>query len=58
MPKIVSRRPMGPFALTGHIVMMIMTCGLWIPVFLMARRGRKTVTKYKGDFGGQYPPQG
>ncbi|MFJ2863668.1 hypothetical protein [Kitasatospora sp. NPDC087314] len=57
MPKVVTRRKMGPFALTGHIFMMFLTCGLWIPVFLMARRGRKTVTKYHG-FDGQYPPQG
>ncbi|MFD0408637.1 hypothetical protein [Kitasatospora sp. NPDC127116] len=57
MPKIVTRRRMGPFALAGHIFMMLCTCGLWTPVFLMARRGRKTVTKYKGFEPGQYPPQ-
>lgn len=41
----VTYRKMGPFAGTFHIGMMIFTMGLWTPVYLAARRGRKTVTR-------------
>lgn len=40
----VTYRKMGPVAGTFHACMMLFTVGLWTPVYLMARRGRKTVT--------------
>lgn len=42
--KVVSYRRMGPFAGTFHACMLLLTAGLWTPVFLWARRGRRTVT--------------
>lgn len=44
MPKIVTRKKGGPIAGTFHLVMMFCTAGLWTPIWLWARRGRKTVT--------------
>lgn len=41
----VSYRKMGWIAGTFHACMMAFTFGLWTPVYLMARRGRKTVTR-------------
>jgi hypothetical protein len=41
----VSYRKMGWLAGTFHGFMMFMTMGLWTPVYLAARRGRKTVTR-------------
>lgn len=41
----VSYRRMGWIAGTFHTCMMILTFGLWTPVYLAARRGRKTVTR-------------
>lgn len=41
----VAYRKMGPIAGTFHICMMVFTMGLWVPVYLAARRGRKTVTR-------------
>lgn len=72
MSTVTTRRKMGPIALTFHTLMMIFTLGLWTPVLLAARRGRKTVTHYDGPpaaplgqpgqypqppYGQQYPPQ-
>jgi hypothetical protein len=45
--RAVSRRKMGWIALTFHWTMMFCTLGLWTPVFLLALRGRKTVTHYR-----------
>lgn len=42
----ISYRKMGWIAGTFHGVMMVLTMGLWTPVFLLARRGRKTVHRY------------
>ena len=41
----VSYRKMGWIAGTFHASMLVMTMGLWTPVYLAARRGRKTVTR-------------
>lgn len=41
----VSYRKMGWIAGTFHGLMMVFTMGLWTPVYLMARRGRRTVTR-------------
>jgi len=41
----VSYRKMGWIAGTFHVGMMVVTMGLWTPVYLAARRGRKTVTR-------------
>lgn len=41
----VSYRKMGWIAGTFHLGMLVMTMGLWTPVYLAARRGRKTVTR-------------
>lgn len=41
----VSYRKMGWIAGSFHAFMMVMTMGLWTPVYLAARRGRKTVTR-------------
>jgi hypothetical protein len=46
--KAVSRRKGGPFAASFHGIMIVCTAGLWIPVWLWARRGRKTVTRTRG----------
>ncbi len=46
MPTVTTQRKMGPLALTLHGIMMFCTLGLWTPVLLAARRGRKTVTTY------------
>ena len=40
----VSYRKMGWIAGTFHGLMLVFTMGLWTPVYLAARRGRKTVT--------------
>lgn len=40
-----SYRKMGWVAGTFHVTMMVLTMGLWTPVYLLARRGRKTVTR-------------
>ncbi|MFG3051927.1 hypothetical protein ACGFZP_13380 [Kitasatospora sp. NPDC048239] len=68
MPTVTTRRKMGPIALTFHTIMMVCTLGLWTPVLMAAKRGRKTVTRYDGippmqpgqqPYGpppGQYPP--
>lgn len=42
----VTYRKMGWVAGTFHAVMMVCTMSLWAPVLLLARRGRKTVTRY------------
>lgn len=44
MPTIKTRRKMGWIALGFHWFMILMTVGLWTPVFLAARRRRVTVT--------------
>lgn len=44
----VTRRPMSVTALTAHWTMIVMTGGLWTPVYLNARRKRKLVTKTVG----------
>lgn len=41
----VAYRKMGWIAGTFHCLMMLFTVGLWTPVYLMARRGRRTVTR-------------
>jgi hypothetical protein len=41
----VTYRPMGWIAGTFHFVMMVCTMGLWTPVYLLARRGRRSVTR-------------
>lgn len=41
----VSYRKMGWIAGTFHGLMMVCTMGLWTPVYLAARRGRRTVTR-------------
>ena len=41
----VAYRRMGWIAGTFHFTMMVCTMGLWTPVYLMARRGRRTVTR-------------
>lgn len=41
----VSYRKMGWIAGGFHITMMVFTMGLWTPIYLWARRGRKTVTR-------------
>lgn len=43
---VVTYRKMGWVAGTFHAVMMVCTMGLWAPVLMQARRGRKTVTRY------------
>lgn len=43
----VMYRKMGWIAGTFHGLMMFFTMGLWTPVYLMARRGRKTVIKVR-----------
>lgn len=44
MATIKTRQKMGWIALSFHWFMMLMTVGLWTPVFLAARRKRLTVT--------------
>jgi hypothetical protein len=44
----VTYRKMGLIAGTFHVCMMLLSCGLWTPVYLAARRGRKTVTRIGG----------
>lgn len=45
--RAVTRRPM-PVALSlFHWTMMLCTAGLWTPVYLGAKRKRKTVTTYE-----------
>lgn len=43
----VTYRKMGWIAGTFHFCMMVATLGLWTPVYLFARRGRRTVTRYQ-----------
>lgn len=42
-----SYRKMGWIAGAFHITMMVITMGLWTPIYLWAKRGRKTVTHYR-----------
>lgn len=44
MPTQTTYRKMGWIAGTFHVCMLIVTGGLWTPVYLLARRGRKTIT--------------
>lgn len=55
MPKIKQRRKMGWITLGFHTTMLIVTCGLWTPVFLGARRRRVTITHVPNGLA--YPPQ-
>lgn len=57
MPKIVTRRKMGWIALGFHWFMMLITVGLWTPVFLAARRGRNTTTHIPDGYAGPIPGQ-
>ena len=43
----VTRRPMSITEGTFHAFMMLMTCGLWTPVYLARRRSLKMVTKFR-----------
>lgn len=45
--KAVSRQKMSWVAAAGHWTMMILTAGLWIPVYLNAKRKLKTVTRFR-----------
>lgn len=56
MPKIKTRRKMGWIALAFHWTMMIMTVGLWTPIYLAARRRRVTITHVPHSYNGPLPP--
>lgn len=43
----VTRRPMSIAEGIFHAFMIVMTCGLWIPVYLARRRSLKTVTRFR-----------
>lgn len=45
--RMVSRRKMPIGLEIFHWVMILGTCGLWTPVYLSAKRKRKTVTTWK-----------
>lgn len=45
--KVVSRRKMGCLLHCFHWTMILLTVGLWTPVYLSALRRRKTVTRYR-----------
>lgn len=45
--KAVSRQKMSYAAEIGHWTMIVLTAGLWIPVYLNAKRKRKTVTRFR-----------
>lgn len=56
MTRIKTRRKMGWIAITFHWTMMLMTVGLWTPVYLSARRRRLTVTHVPNGYQ-PYPGQ-
>lgn len=45
--KAVSRAKMSYVAEAGHWTMIVCTAGLWIPVYLNAKRKLKTVTRFR-----------
>lgn len=45
--KAVSYQKMSLTAEVGHWTMIVITAGLWTPVYLAARRKRKTVTYFR-----------
>lgn len=44
MTKILTRQKMGAGAIAFHWTMMVFTCGIWVPVYLSARRKLSSVT--------------
>ncbi|MFD5266742.1 hypothetical protein [Streptomyces sp. NPDC058335] len=57
MPTIKTRRKMGWILITFHWFMILMTVGLWTPVYLSARRRRVTVTQVPAGYAGPIPGQ-
>lgn len=45
--RMVTTRPMGAGAEVFHWTMILCTGGLWVPVYLAARRARKTITTWE-----------
>lgn len=68
MPTIKTRRKTGWVALAFHWTMIIITCGLWYPIYASRRRSRVTVThippgyapppQYGPPLGHRQPPYG
>ncbi|MEU9310876.1 hypothetical protein [Streptomyces sp. NPDC048256] len=56
MAKIKTRRKMGWLLICFHWTMMLMTVGLWTPVYLAARRRRVTVTHVPDGYNTPFPP--
>jgi hypothetical protein len=56
--RAVSRRKMPAGLACFHWCMIVCTCGLWLPVYLSARRRRTTVTSYQYPQPPAYPPPG
>jgi hypothetical protein len=45
--RAVTRRPMPISLELFHWAMMLVTCGLWLPVYLASKRSRKSVTTWR-----------
>lgn len=45
--RVVTTRPMGAGAEVFHWTMILCTGGLWVPVYLAAKRARKTITTWE-----------
>lgn len=56
MAKIKTRRKMGWISLAFHWTMMLLTIGIWTPVYLAARRRRVTITHVPDGYTGHMPP--
>ncbi|MEV4966668.1 hypothetical protein AB0886_05290 [Streptomyces sp. NPDC024062] len=57
MAQIKTRRKMGFILLGFHWTMLLLTVGLWTPVYLSARRRRVTVTTVPDGYAGPVPGQ-
>jgi hypothetical protein len=57
MAKIKTRRKMGWILIAFHSTMILMTVGLWTPIYLAARRRRVTVTHVPDNFNAPLPPR-
>ncbi|MBR8638603.1 hypothetical protein KEF29_03135 [Streptomyces tuirus] len=56
MAKIKTRRKMGWILIAFHWTMIVCTVGLWIPVYLAARRRRVTITHIPDGHTRYLPP--
>jgi cytochrome b561 len=56
MAKIKTRRKMGWILIAFHWTMILMTVGLWTPIYLAARRRRVTITHVPDGYAGPVPP--